>query len=60
MFGKNRAARAAAAAVSDPTTPVLGGSAAAADGSANPASESDVEAARFLAETYKVLQEELG
>jgi MoxR-like ATPase len=65
MFGKNRAARAAtaaarataAAARAEPTTPVLGDASA---GGPSAASESDVEAARFLAETYKVLQEQLG
>src|SRR4029079_14123597 len=53
----NRAAR-AAAAVTEPATPVLGESSSASGSSS--ASESDVEAAKFLAETFKVLQDELG
>jgi MoxR-like ATPase len=64
MFGNKRtraaqaAAQAAAARQGEPVVPVLGGP---TNGNPpDPESQSDVEAARYLAETYKHLQEELG
>jgi MoxR-like ATPase len=68
MFGNKRArvaaqqaaaAQAATARQAEPVVPVLGGSNNGAT-PPDPNSESDVEAARYLAETYKHLQEELG
>ena len=50
MFGKNRARAVAAAAGPTPAEALPDA----------PPSESDVEAARYLADTYKHLQEELG